>query len=71
MRFSILLLDSLGTLKVPQMELWVPYPSEPRAPSTSKAQGFCVLSSGTLHPLICSRTSSRSPFLSGPELLTL
>lgn len=27
MRFSILLLDSLGALKVPQMELWVPYPS--------------------------------------------
>ena len=26
MRFSILLLDSLGALKVPQMELWVPYP---------------------------------------------
>ena len=46
------------------------YP-EPRAPFISKVQAFCMLSSGTLHPLICSRNSSRSPFLSGPELLPL
>ena len=46
------------------------YP-EPRAPFISKVQAFYMLSSGTLHPLICSRNSSRSPFLSGPELLPL